>query len=223
MLCHLPCGCCWCFWTSLFGWNNIVGASVPSCCRRDHCGLKVLFSTSTGALVGRIVVVAGIAAFLHRMHEKETEYDECLENSLDDDDLEAKDECNHHLVGKNRYNDDELIFWLTVSLVIASIYTLVSLVGMYYGWTGAEAEAEANQSTAIAGTDEEAASGDFVMSDPHVIVVQSVAVSNSSNADTPSAVAVRRQMPSEAAVNATAIHAIPIQQTIPEKGMEVDI
>lgn len=233
MLCSLPCGCCWCFWTSLFGWNNIVGASLPSCCRRDACGLQAMFATSSGALVGRIVVAAGIAAFLHRMHEKEDEYDKCMDKLRGSDENTAEDNCDEHLVGSNRHNDDTLIGWLTFSLVVAMVYTTVSLVGMHYGWVGYRAEAEAKQNTqsGTAANAAEAGTGNFVMSAPQVVVVQARAIpaataqqDGSATMSAPSAAgSVSATSAPSAAATAAPVHATLIQHAVSEKGSEISI
>jgi len=226
-----------CFWTSLFGWNNIIGASLPSCCRRDACGLRFMFATSSGALVGRIVVAAGIAAFLHRMHEKEDEYDKCMDKLRGSEDNTAEDKCDEHLVGSNRHNDDALIGWLTFSLVVAMVYTTVSLVGMYYGWVGFQAEAGAKQNSesGAAANAAEAGTGNFVLSAPQVVVVQARAIpaasaqqdgsaAGSAIMSAPSAASsVSASSAPSATATAAPVHATLIQHAVSEKGSEISI
>jgi len=130
-----------------------------------------MVGTSSASLVGRIVTVGAIAALLHEMHSREKDYDKCIERNEN-----MEDECNKHLIGINRHNDDVLIGWLTFSLVVAAIYTMVSATGFYYGWVGCQAEKDAEKQVATDVQPPVPGAGGFAMSAPQVVVVQAQAV-----------------------------------------------
>ena len=112
-------------------------------------------------------MVGAIAALLHEMHSREKDYDKCIERNES-----TEDECNKHLIGINRHNDDILIGWLTFSLVVAAIYTMVSATGLYCGWVGCQAEVDAENQIETDVQPSAPGAGGFAMSAPQVVVAQ---------------------------------------------------
>jgi len=143
--------CCCCVFVILVGWVNIVGSSVPACCRKDACGFTTMAVTSIIALLGRVIMVAVFSIWIGALNTGLENYDKCMKkcdeatddatHPFDDDEYYCDLECDDELeFTTSRDVDEFFIFNLTVALVMAGIWTIVAIIGAVCGIRGCRAE-----------------------------------------------------------------------------------
>jgi len=146
--------CCCCFFIVLVGWVNIIGSSVPACCKKDCCGFGTMAVTSFTALLGRIIMVAVFSIWVHRLNTGLEDYDKCMKKCdeatddatylFGDDEYYCDLECDDELgFTTSRDVDEFFIFHLTIALVMAGIWTIVAIIGAVCGLKGCLAEKKA--------------------------------------------------------------------------------
>mmetsp|Transcript_6736 Transcript_6736/g.11292 ORF Transcript_6736/g.11292 Transcript_6736/m.11292 type:complete len:280 (+) Transcript_6736:312-1151(+) len=142
VMCAFPCcGCCWCCLVLLSSWSGIFGGSVPLCCAKNSNALMWLMWTSIASFVVRGVVIGALSALIDTLQNEIDEYDKCRKEGKSEEYCEDQDLLEH----EDRVQQWAIVWWATFALVVTCIWSVVSIVGLYFGKRGFEAELKAEQ------------------------------------------------------------------------------
>jgi hypothetical protein len=149
----MPCGCCWCFAMLASGIAGIIGAAVPSCCKKNVQALHALIGTSAVTMTFRVAMVIVFSIWVNKFMVMLQNYDTCLAantplpypfNYYSDRTVY----CAYTYLRLNQ-NDDyyftrdtiqSLLNAFVTALVLALVWTIVSIFGIAFGADGAKAE-----------------------------------------------------------------------------------
>jgi hypothetical protein len=125
-----------CFFTLISGIVNLIGASVPACCRRSAGCLFNFSITSALSLVVRFIVAIILGVTLESFNQDLDDYDTCISRKL-----HSKYDCSKKYInGLTRKSQETVNTYCMICLVVTALWLLVSLVGLVFGCRGFQVE-----------------------------------------------------------------------------------
>jgi hypothetical protein len=149
----MPCGCCWGFSMLASGIAGIIGAAVPSCCKKNVKALHALIGTSAVTLAFRVAMIIVFSIWVNKFMVMLQNYDTCLaaDTPLPYPFNYYYDRTVYCEVTYLKFNKDDNYYFtrdtiqsllnaFVVALVLALVWAIVSIFGIAFGADGAKSE-----------------------------------------------------------------------------------